>query len=74
MENTIEASSFILSLIKDAYKVPFHTSLEPIFSSNNKSAGIHSEFASSVINELPSSDCVIKQHTLLCYILTVSRL
>ena len=49
---SIGANSFILSTIRDGYKIPFYETPHSAYFKNNKSATTHSDFVSAEINEL----------------------
>ena len=55
---SINASSFIVDIIENGYKIPLLKEPENMFSKNNKSALEHSDFVSSAIKELVSGGLV----------------
>ena len=52
------ASGFILSVVRDGYKIPFVVPLPPKVSSNNTSALRDSHFVSEAISDLFQTKCV----------------
>jgi hypothetical protein len=60
-ENTIEANSFILSVIKEGYRIPFIENPSSVFLSYNMSARKYSKFVTTAINQLVLSGCVIEK-------------
>ena len=48
----IKANEFILSVIRDGYKIPFYQTPHSAYFKNNKSALNHSDFVSAEISEL----------------------
>ena len=52
------ASGFILSVVRDGYKIPFVTLPPPKVSPNNLSAVTHSHFVSEAISDLLRTKCV----------------
>ena len=52
------ASGFILSVVRDGYKIPFVTFPPPKVSPNNHSAVTHSHFVSEAISDLLRTKCV----------------
>ena len=51
----IQTPDFILDCIRDGYKIPFFSTLEPTTFKNNRSAQAHAEFVADAITELISS-------------------
>lgn len=52
------ASGFIVSVVRDGYKIPFVTLPPPKVSPNNLSAVTHSHFVSEAISNLLRTKCV----------------
>jgi hypothetical protein len=50
--HSIGTSQFILDVIDEGYRIPFHSTPPPSFSRNNKSALAHPSFVEEAISEL----------------------
>ena len=57
-ENTLKASPTVMNVIREGYKIPFHTPPQPIFHPNNSSALAHPDFVSSEIQGLLTRGCI----------------
>jgi len=58
---SIGASQFILDVIDNGYRIPFHYTPPPSFLRNNKSALAHSSFVEEAISELLLTNRVLKR-------------
>ena len=61
---SIGASQFILDVIDQGYRIPFHSSPPVSFSSNNKSALAHPDFVEEAISELLVSHRIFESDSL----------
>lgn len=61
---SIGASQFILDVIEQGYRIPFHSSPPVSFSSNNKSALAHPDFVEEAISELLVSHRIFESDSL----------
>ena len=59
-ENTLEASDFVLGIIKDGYRLPFIRFPPPVCMGNHQSALENVDFVSNSIRELIQANCVIE--------------
>ena len=50
--DSIDASQFVLSVIKEGYKIPFYYTPTPVYLQGNKSSLQNSDFVFSAISEL----------------------
>ena len=56
--DTLDASEFVWSIIKDGYRLPFAAYSSPCFLRNNLSALKHKDFVSQAILELLAGECI----------------
>ena len=59
----LNASDFVLDIIRRGYRLPFHDYPSPCHLRNNKSSLQHREFVSQAITELLSNACIIEHAT-----------
>ena len=61
-EKELDASPYVLDIIKNGYKLPLKT-IPPQFSAqNNKSSLYHKDFATTTINQLLRDGCIKEGH------------
>ena len=56
----LDASDFVLDMIKRGYRLPFAQYPSQCFLKNNRSALQHPEFVAEAITELLSNGCIVK--------------
>lgn len=62
-EEVLSANSFILSVIKEGYKIPFFETPKPVYLNNNGSANKHSNFVKIAIDDLLKSGSIVEQRS-----------
>lgn len=60
------ASQFILDVIQQGYRIPFHSKPPSSFAKNNTSALAHSSFVEEAISELLSTNRIFESHVIPC--------
>ena len=61
---TLDASDFVLDMIRHGYKLPFAEYPSQCFLKNNRSALQHPDFVADAIIELPSNGCIVEHDAL----------
>jgi hypothetical protein len=56
----IKAPDFIIDCIREGYKIPFYSTLEPATFPNNRSAHVHADFVSEALSELLSTCRIVE--------------
>ena len=62
-ETCLEAPEFVLSIIKEGYRLPFGQYQSTCFLANNKPSLDHTQFVQEAILELLSNDCIVEHNT-----------
>ena len=59
-ENILQPAPWIISCIKDGYKLPLHSIPQPYIQPNQASASANREFVTQAISDLVQNRCVVK--------------
>ena len=74
-ENGLEASPYVLNVVKHGYKLPFEEKVSAFYAKNNSSSLRNTNFVTKSINELLEQNCIeeVSEMSYCCNPLTVAE-